>query len=147
MANFDPYPTNPPGVLTTAVFAMGDARYYSRLRVPATWTDSQIQGIWHTLASYSAAKLISVQKGIYFDGSGIPSADPQIEFRAKILVSHIDGSSTQLEIPMIEPTADLNPDDLADDLIAHGYVNVVSGSGVRGIAQLTRTQERRARGK
>jgi len=145
--SFYPLPNTAPGVLTTAIFAMGDARYYSRLRVPATYTDAQILAIWQFLASYSAAAKIAVTKSIEFTPDGIPAADANVEFRAKILVGHADGSATQLEIPMLEPDDSLDLQSLADGLLAVDYVNVSGGSPVQKIVQLNRSVERRARGR
>lgn len=135
-------------VLTTGIYAMGDARYYSRIEMPSLidsnpLTDQQIIAAHNALAEFSAGKLIAIQKSVFYDGTGIPDADPGAESRLKILVKFSNGNAKQMEVPV----ADTEPTKAAVLAMITGKVYDVDGSAVTAVIKIDTPPERRARGK
>lgn len=138
----------------TGTWAMGDARYTSRVKLPllnpetsAAWTGPEVVAIFEALKPYSGALLLSVSMGVYYDTTTvIPDADPKYEHRAKILVRGEDDSVAQLEIPMCEPDEALAPSTLLAALVSAKFVTFTGAAPV-AIIQVNRSPERRARGR
>lgn len=138
----------------TGTWAMGDARYTSRVKLPvvnpetsAAWTPAEVLAIFDALKSYSGALLLSVSMGIYFDTTtAIPDADPKYEHRAKVLIRGNQDDVAQLEIPMCEPSEALTPATLLADLVGAKFVTF-KGEAPVAIIALNRSPERRARGR
>lgn len=138
----------------TGTFAMGDARYTARLKLPvinpetsAAWTGPEVEAIFSALKPFSGALLLSVSMGVYYDiTTPIPDADAKYEHRAKILVRGADDSVAQLEIPMCEPDEALTPSTILAALVAAKFVTFTGAAPV-AIIQINRSPERRARGR
>lgn len=142
-------------IFTTGIFALGDARYYTRIEfpdtimvggVPTPVTDSMIHLLYGALGKYSAAKIIAIQKSIYYDNELIPdSNDAAVERRLKILCKFANGDAKQIEIPAATELPDLA--ELLTDLQSHLYTSGTVGSPVTSILKVDSPPERKARGK
>lgn len=134
--------------LTTGIYAMGDARYYSRIEMPNVigidpTTDQQVIDAHQALAGFSGAKLIAVQKSILYDDTNIPEADPDCESRLKILVKFANRHAKQIEVPAAE--TEPTKSDVLDAI--QGKIFDSDGSGVVAVIKIDTPPERKARGK
>jgi len=138
--------------LATGVFAMGDARYYSRVEFPdlnpvtgVAFTDAQIIAAFTPMEAISAAKLIAVQKSILYDPTAIPDADPTIEHRVKVLMRWDDNHVSAFEIPCKAKGTSLSETSVAT---AFDQKIFSKHGGQHGeVIKLDTPPERKARGK
>lgn len=86
--------------LATGIVAMGDARYHTRHEFADTATTEQIVAFFTATALLSEAKLISVMVSVFYDGTNIPSADPNAEYRGKLLLQYPSGPQV-VELPCL----------------------------------------------
>jgi len=134
--------------LTTGIYAMGDARFYSRIEMPdlinaVPTTDQQIIDAHQALAGFTSAKLIAVTKSIMYDATGIPESDPEAESRIKILIRFANGNAKQVEVP----AADTEPTKAAVLAAITGKLFDADGSAVTAVIKIDTPPERKARGK
>lgn len=134
--------------LTTGIYAMGDARFYSRIEMPdlinaLPTTDQQIIDAHQALAGFTSAKLIAVTKSILYDPTEIPESDPEAESRIKILIRFANGNAKQVEVP----AADTEPTKAAVLAAIAGKLFDADGSAVSAVIKIDTPPERKARGK
>lgn len=142
-------------IFTTGIFARGDARYYTRIEFPDAIMvegvltpvgDSLILDLYDKLSAYTTSKLISIQKGIFYDASDIPDSDDRtVERRLKILCKFDDQSVKQIEIPAATELPGLA--ELFTDLSGCLYTSGAVGSPISAILKVDSPPERKARGK
>lgn len=135
-------------ILGTAIFALGDARYYVRQKFDDAATDAQITAHFDALAQADKceAKLISVMKSIFYDGTDIPAGDANDEYRMKALVTFgaTEEHATVIEIPCLTDK-DFNVDAWMEANKAD-LRNEFGEPGVRAV-QVDYRKERKARGR
>jgi len=129
---------------------MGDARYYARKEFPdqrsgVDTTNAFVLGYFTAIETLSGARLIAVQKSIYYDATNIPDADPEVESRVKLLLRYDDHITEQVEIPCLEPGTTLSK--AALKALLDGKAVSRDDGPLHQVVKFDTPPERKARGK